>query len=110
MLSGLALRTIFNCVFMVEKTKLKMQPLESTHHTFLMQSQAACSNGQREEGGGRVEGDAGQRELPLAESIRVCFAFNAHCNLCHGWLECLSFNYGIWVSDTGSHILVAKFY
>ena len=55
MLSGLALRTIFNCVFTVEKTKLKMQPLESTPHAFLMQSQAACSDGQREEGdqGGR---------------------------------------------------------
>lgn len=78
MLSGLALRTIFNCVFMVEKTKLKMQPLESTQHAFLMQSEAACSNGQREEGGGRGERGAGQRELPLAKSIRVCFVFNAH--------------------------------
>lgn len=34
MLSGLTLRTIYNCVFMVEKTKLKMQPLGSTQHAF----------------------------------------------------------------------------
>lgn len=50
-----------------------------------------------------MEGDAGRRELPLAESVRVHFVLNADCNLCHGWLEFLSFNDGIWVSDTGSH-------
>lgn len=47
MLSDLALRTIYNCVFMVEKTKLKMQPLESTHHTYLIQREVTCSNARR---------------------------------------------------------------
>lgn len=95
MLTGLALRTIYNCVFTVEKTKLKMRPLESTHHVFFTQREVTCSHGWRE--GRERQGwrDAVQRELPFAKSVRVGFLLNADCTLCHGWLDLLSFNYGI---------------
>lgn len=41
MLSGLAPRTICNCVFMAEKTQAKKQQLESTHRTFSKQRELA---------------------------------------------------------------------
>lgn len=63
MLSGLALRTIYNSVFMVEKAKLKMQPLGSTHHAFLMLKWT------ERVGSSRVEGEAVQRELRFAKSM-----------------------------------------
>lgn len=50
MLSGLAPRTICNCVFMVEKTQAKKRHLESTHHTFSVRQEVTCSQGWRGEG------------------------------------------------------------
>lgn len=62
MWSGFAPRTIYNCVFMVEKAKLKTQPLESTHLAFLLQSEVACSKGQR------GWGEAGWEEVQGGEN------------------------------------------
>lgn len=72
-----------------------MQQLESTHHAFLMQREGTCSRGRR------GQGEAGLQEMPCRENHlllsreRVGFVLNADCNLCHGWLDFLSFNYGM---------------
>lgn len=55
MLPGVAPGTIYNCVFMVAKTKLKMQRLESTHHAFLRHLKGlAHEDGESREGQGRT--------------------------------------------------------
>lgn len=76
---------------MVEKTKLKMQPLESTCRVFFPPWEMTCSRGWR----GRERQDwrgAMQGELPFAKSVRVSFVLNADYTLCHGRLDLLSFN------------------
>lgn len=87
MLTGGAPRTILNCVFMAEKTKLSAAARKHTPH-ILNASRSHCPRGRGPRGGG----EAGLRrcragELPFAKSIRVSFVLNADYSLCHGGLD-----------------------